>query len=513
MNQPNKSAGHVRVLTHYIFLIHGWIGHPREWQYFEQAIEEKINHDKHLAMKNREKVLHKNACCENRDRIQVHNTISNVDKTADGVAKGGERLASEVQEYIIADISKSHANGDIKLVDSGAYHVTISFCGNSLGGLYARYSLSCTPTYLEYNFTDESGKSSCCCINIHHNVFMALATPHLGLASNFPFKTSRTFEKIAALSMGQTGQDLFFFDDGNGGVKKKKKKKKQSQRKEESPQGDEEEECLLYTMSTDYDSYLHPLAKFRKRVAYVNSFKTDICAHTTTAGFFSSTSTYPHSTSTRLENDHPFVVATSSTEGDDFFLRSKTPSYKSINRKHSVKKQIKVQGLIMSNKLDSLGWTKVFIDSRKMNPIKTYPKVWKSFKSRSTWSDFMETQSQSTQESWKSNYTHTGTEKMAPVIVMNGRFPRSEKSGGESISSFSRSEDDTSSIDNKRIESKDLFKYMTKNERIQVPVGHSMLIANSKDSCCEKLNFNGRPIVDYIVKNLVDDVNTFKLSC
>lgn len=505
------------VFTHYIFLIHGWIGHALEMTYVEQSIDEKIHHDKHLRMKKMEKVAssqNKESYSDEKcDRIRVHSVTSNIGKTADGVANGGKRLSVEIPEYILDDFCSLNEHREVDLKDGDVYDVSLSLVGNSLGGLYARYCLSCIPEYLELKFDDKMGRSCTCRINLHYNVFMTLAVPNLGLASNFPFHTSRLFEKIAAWSMGQTGQDLFFFDDGKGAVKKKARKPKRNQ----PTQDEDQDECIVYTMSTDYEKYLHPLTKFRKRVAYVNSFKTDICCHTTTAGFFSSKSTYPHKVTTSINGEYPFVVATSLTEEDDYFLKSKTPSYKPQHGKYSTKKQIEIQGLIMSNKLDSLGWTKVFIDSRTMSPIKTYRKKWRKFDSMRKWNEFVGDQSQ-TQLGWDSSSSHS---KSSPVIIMNEQIKPSQNGQNgsqdddtstkeESISTSSKSEDydQKSSI---RVTSKDFHKYMTRNERLQVPVGHSIMIANSKDACCEKLNRNGRPIVDYIVMNLIDDVNKFKL--
>ena len=60
------------------------------------------------------------------DDVLVHSAEANQGRTRDGVVAGGRRLAQEVR-----DIVKS----------SGPGLRTISFVGNSLGGIYARYAV------------------------------------------------------------------------------------------------------------------------------------------------------------------------------------------------------------------------------------------------------------------------------------------------------------------------------------------------------------------------------------
>ena len=77
----------------------------------------------------------------------------------------------------------------------------------------------------------------------------------------------------------------------------------------------------------------------------------------------------------------------------------------------------------------------------------------------------------------------------------NDGSDRSQSSSSSSPSSFSFM----------TIESKAVKRFMTtSNDRIQIPLGHNMLIANSKSKGAEKFYSRGRPIINLLAENLVD---------
>ncbi len=107
--------------THYVFLVHGWLGNSNEMKYIGTSIQRAVQ----------------NYEANDTTRVVTHSATSNDSQTTDGIAKGGYRLAREVEEFIQRDLQKhsdANENEDI--------HVSLSFVGNSLGGLYTRYALS-----------------------------------------------------------------------------------------------------------------------------------------------------------------------------------------------------------------------------------------------------------------------------------------------------------------------------------------------------------------------------------
>jgi len=103
----------------------------------------------------------------------------------------------------------------------------------------------------------------------------------------------------------------------------------------------------------------------------------------------------------------------------------------------------------MSTKLDALGWTKVITDVRDLIPIPTFPNP---------------------------------------------------------FSSSSRVKFDKIVKESKSLESKRLSSILNRSDRKVFPLGHTVLIANSKNSLYSKLNSNGKPVMDRLANSLISDV-------
>lgn len=80
-------------------------------------------------------------------------------KTFDGIAAGGRRVAEEVADYL----------------KTATDFETISFVGNSLGGLYSRYALAL--------LADEDGDEETFAGGLKPAAFVTTAAPHLGIRS------------------------------------------------------------------------------------------------------------------------------------------------------------------------------------------------------------------------------------------------------------------------------------------------------------------------------------------
>jgi hypothetical protein len=502
----NGPASNSLIHTHYIFLVHGWLGVPKEVSYFERAINEQIDQ---LKQNN-----NNSSSNYHEERFRIHCVESNKGKTSDGVAQGGLRVSNEMQEFIQNDlkadtcsIHNDDNNDDDDHENKNKFHVSLSIVGNSLGGLYARYAISCLPQELHFQTSTCKGEEILkkhWLVNLYLNTFITTASPHIGLASNVYYQVPRFMEVSLGRTMRQTGKDLFLIPKGN------------------SQHDQDEEDLIIFQMATDYEKFLQPLSKFKKRVTYVNVFKTDFMVHTSTAGFLSSESTYPHSIQKEQEGEESFIVATSVTEENKHILQSKTPSY---DRETNSKKRFATMNLIMSNSLDALGWTKVFVDSRQLSPIKSVPKAWEK-SSRLKWKQFMEEKSKKLQVPFKSTTAGTSTRQenmpsnkscSSSKSLMSGHFHvvghKSDNSEDEEADTVvvhppSNSNSNCSEYCT-TVESKDLFKFMSNNDRIHIPLGHPLISANSRSAFHGKVNSNGRLIVDRIARVLVEDITIF----
>ena len=377
-------------ITHFCFLIHGWLGNPKELGYFEHSLKNQIKQLQNNSLLN----------SGNGSKIITHSITCNDGKTSDGVQLGGERVAEEVRKVI------AQFQSDNKLEKSSI--ITISFIGNSLGGLYARYAVKGLINLVQSDH--EAPK-------IYFNVFCSTATPHLGVSQHTYIRIPRVAEKLIGKAMSITGKDLF--RDNN----------------------------LLMDMVSE--SYLKPMRLFQKRIAYANAFGTDFQVPTGTAAFLCEKSDYPHEIEKDIEGDEDNQNGFYSHNGVLFAKFQTKPDLAQNSISHNDDLNY------MSVKLDNLGWTKVFVDTRYLLRLGSYK-------------------------------TPFGTDGKKRFI---------EKFQEGTLSAFTSKE------------VSDIFCTMNK---IHIPLGHTVLVANSKSSFISFLNQNGQPVVDYLAKALIRDILQFK---
>ena len=176
---------------------------------------------------------------------------SNEGKTADGVARGGRRLAAEILELVEKSPSLTH----------------ISLVGNSLGGLYSRYAAALL-------YTPFGGGDIC---GLLPRDFVTTATPHLGVRRYTYVPVPDFLHGLAPAvpGLGRTGADLLMSDAEDGW---------QEAGREVQGDGWRSEPPLLVQMAT-HDEFLKPLAVFGRRRAYAN-LEGDALVPMGTAAFF-----------------------------------------------------------------------------------------------------------------------------------------------------------------------------------------------------------------------------------
>jgi hypothetical protein len=264
--------------VHVIILVHGWMGNSSELRFLETTLNQlaQAHHDKDPS-----------TC------FVVHSAKANDGNTMDGIAAGGGRVAAEVNG-ILADIQTND-----KL------QVSLSFVGNSLGGLYARYALS------EISALREG--------TIRPSVFCTIATPHLGVSEHTFLPIPRLLEHFIARTMMGTGCDLFRISN------------------------------VIDRMTTER-RFVEPLRKFSTRLAYINAHNTDFQVPTPTAGFLCDSTEINH-----------YRIPTSADMPHEVFrahtARRNEIEYPSMTKPISVQK--------MAGRLDEMGWMKVFCDVRE----------------------------------------------------------------------------------------------------------------------------------------------------
>ncbi len=228
--------------THIIVLIHGWMGNPAEMGYIRESIQNAA------AGANVEGASVKH-------RFVIHSAVCNCDKTDDGIAVGGGRLAHEIND-LVQHVVKAKCEGETTSDVSCAQKFTLSIVGNSLGGLYARHALA----GIQW---DIGGSEEAPPLMLIPMVFVTTATPHLGISQHTYVPLPRAAEFVVAQGMKETGRDFFRFT-----------------------------QVLDDLFCKDY--FLNPLSSFQQRIAYINVYGTDFQVPTATAAFWAADSDSPH---------------------------------------------------------------------------------------------------------------------------------------------------------------------------------------------------------------------------
>jgi hypothetical protein len=473
----------------------------------------------------------------NNNNIVVYSPKCNEGRTHDGIKLGGIRLANEIVDFIRKDMQERRRvilNEDDESTPMNqqqqqqhqqnnkddVVNVTYSMVGNSLGGLYARYAISLLPYQLPpINDDDKNQQMSVC---LHPNIFCTTATPHLGVSKHTFLPVPRILETIIGTGMRTTGRDLFRLNsqrslNSNKGLTRVKSDGSDSSadgaktttttttnNNNDNDNDDEEMQCIIRNMCIQ-EKYLSPLRNFCRRIAYANAYGTDFQVPTSTAAFLSSKSGVAHhvvafrskidgDTNHRKEDGSesstimckdgegeggegggdvpPFIVAVCETKKEESPLSPIITEAKSLdNDLH-----------IMSQSLDMLGWTKVFIDVRDGLPVSGItPPTWlRSLSSGSTLDNLI-------RERRKLQFRSLSNDNNSE-----------------------RSNDETTMAAECILTSQELAQSTCVSDSINVPLGHSVMVANAKTERYSQFNKAGQPVMDKLAKDLIRDILSFE---
>lgn len=202
------------------------------------------------------------------------------------------------------------------------------------------------------------------------------------------------------------------------------------------------------------DKYLKPLGSFRKRIAYANAFQTDFPVPTETAAFLHSSSRHPHHLIddmgdeyvTKKEYSDLIIASFHTVKQQDFASESKEMEFEE-----------KDEFVVMSTSLDSLGWKKVFVDMR--------------------------------------------TEIRVGINLsrVEDRIKRNRDINKSNLDSLR---------EKGIIESRDLASTFTSIQEFgfNLPIGHNMICAHSRNRFHTLVNRGGRPVMDKLAKEMIEDI-------
>lgn len=454
---------------HVMILEHGLTGNCEELGYVKEAIERAYE-----------------GSSEKKDsNLLVYSAKCNEKNSLDGIEAGGLGLAKEIndvireiatviaREYEGENCSESSSNSS-----STNRKIALSFIGNSLGGLYGRFALK----YIDWKVPVNLG-STATNLDVLPHIFATIATPHLGIKGMTYFKVPEFLEPLAAVMYGQSGSDLF----RRSTSERKESRSYRNCNDPEMKENDKEEEqlenvAIIERLSLD-PQFLIPLSRFSRRIAYANAFSTDIAVPTATAAFLFDDDcidapdiSIPQENASLLyksrHSSHVFVPEFAGTVNNmdmtrnfqedndetqyDFVRFDTTARRDATNLSHTAR--IPTSTSEMARNLDSLGWSKVFIDARPHIPSiwKRPSRQWNKSR-RSSFEDFVGSETSALKEKNPDN----------SLCFSSGVLKRHLSGNG--------------------------FDGNT------LPFGHSFLVASTRDPVHKMLYKGGRPFVDRVI--------------
>lgn len=319
-DQDQDEEDHVQ-RVHVIVLVHGWLGCPQDLGYMHHALEAQAT-----------RMVQQQQHSSKEEPFYVYTCVANSGRTNDGIVAGADRIAEEINEYLqgIQDQNK------------GVSEITLTILGYSLGGLYSRYAL---PKIIPSATTTTTEQSNPQKAKIVPKVFCTVATPHLGSGGRqnwfqFPAYMDPWFGVIT-----NTARDLFHL----------------------TPH-------IKDTITDPY--WIEPLLRFEKRIAYANTYSMDFMVPTSTAAFLSEKSNSEHfhqsSPSSSMQSLDPENEHTQHPSNDN---PSVALVVETLAQHELLRKPQTMQELDMAQRLDAMGWTKVFVDftnGYRIPPEKSY---------------------------------------------------------------------------------------------------------------------------------------------
>ena len=306
--------------VHVIILVHGWLGCPQDLAYIHHAIQrqaaaiavEQQSNNNHND--SREQHQQQQQQQKQHDPFVIHTCVANKHRTNDGIQAGADRIAVEIQDVLDGVLAEYQ---DVQ-------EITFSMLGFSLGGLYARVVL---PQILpplrdpsDNNNNDNDNNNNQQLPKITPKLFCTMATPHLGSRGHTFFYMPAFLER-AISRVVPTGRDLFHHTP------------------------------LLQQTVTD-PKWTEPLLRFEKRIAYANSYGMDMMVPTTTAAFLSKSNTGAEQHVIGVHENRSYKALVVETKAQ----------HEVLHRNEFDHSLSSLDDVTMAQRLDAMGWTKVFVD-------------------------------------------------------------------------------------------------------------------------------------------------------
>jgi hypothetical protein len=462
------------------------------------------------------------------EREKNNNIVDNNDKNNNDVVCGSDD--NDIDDDDDDDDGNKNKNKNREMKKKKLYDITISIVGNSMGGLYGRYSIAklveryCVEEKEEEQEQEQQKQEKdnkihlpCCWIldgkyRLHFNIFCTTASPHLGVSQHTWIRIPRILEIIIAyifMGGGQSGIDLFWINNNINNS---------NNNNNDNDNDNDNDDDLLYKIATN-STYLNPLKSFQQRIAYANCYRTDFPVPMKTAAFFSEKSTYPHyfilDDDGSEEDEQQQQQQQQQQYGSMIIASLRTPIYGNDKEIDSYYDDTEYDDhdddklYQMSVSLDKLGWKKVLVDVREQLPsirirIKI-PQWWgQQQRRRRVLSEESENDLVLVDDNNNSTTTTTTTTsnnlhdlKKQQIVTSKDIVNAIQRVIDPSCDEGEDDCDNDNDNDNDN---------NNNDFRFHLPFGHDMIVAFSRNRLRTFFNKGGRPIVDKLAKELVDDI-------
>lgn len=255
--------------------------------------------------------------------------------------------------------------------------------------------------------------------------------------------------------------------------------------------------------------HISPLSKHNPVTIHLSpAFGTDFQVPTNTAAFLSERSTYPHRYCNVAEKEGlEFIASVLYTDPSD---NASTCAHDTVESPSSSETDTEDDLLVMSRSLDALGWTKVFIDSRDGIPVPALPKprfMRRKPEALDVRAELKKFINEKRTSSVGAENEGTGDELPVPESLQRRRDQRPEDESGEDTNDGGQ--DERLSAAMVSLQSKELVELMNPSERIHFPLGHTVMVANSKSEAYAKINAKGKPIMNKLATDLVASISDY----
>jgi Putative serine esterase (DUF676) len=466
----------------------------------------------------------------------TYSSIINEGRTSDGIRHGGQRLAYEINTWIQQLRQQIHTSDTTTTTTYNEntniqWDISLSLIGNSLGGLYARYALK--DIQFQYHVCGTSSTSTSTSRTIqpissilHPAVFVTTCTPHLGVGKDQSYlpHVPHWIQLVIAKGIGPTGYDLFRIPTTTTTP---------SQSKPESlihastsntttvhttgpiTAGVTTHSDILQEMAFS-DDFIQPLQTFHRRIALGNTYRTDLQVPCSTATFLTSPPiSSDDSKSDVSRQDYYYHIS----DWNDKLLNDATHRKSCISlivetarngTNHDTTTRSIHQPCTsneMAHQLDSLGWMKIFCDTRPYLPYIPIPTV--LYHVRTMFSQLVYTIMQclshaillfpSTASTKSNENIAILTEEMTPTSDTNHPTPNAHYYSTRDIWARFILDDDSNT---------QYFHDQRQHlrHRWYVPFGHTVVVANAKNEWYGRMNAAGQPTMDEFTKIILHEI-------